>query len=330
MNVSPYFTGARITRSSLKASSGLPKINSLHAKITRGKLSGTKSGPGGYSSADWKGKRRHVKVENEVPDICQGGEDPSRHESLGREEVLEKNRVMLNLPVKKETFEETPCGAPHEVKVKTETHCKEEVEQSHDNVDQKKMKWEPPLWRKQLENIYTMRKNRDAPVDTMGCDVISDATAAPEVCEISLYIKVRNLYIKVKNLYIKVRNLYIKGRNLYIKVRNLYIKVRNLYIKGSNLYIKVRNLYIKVRNLYIKVRNLYIKVRNLYIKVRNLYIKVRNLYIKVRNLYIKVRNLYIKVRNLYIKVRNLYIKVRNLYIKVRNLYIKVRNLYIKV
>jgi len=46
----------------------------------------------------------------------------------------------------------------------------------------KKEKWEPPIWRKQLKNMYEMRKNRDAPVDSMGCDVISDVTAKPEVC----------------------------------------------------------------------------------------------------------------------------------------------------
>ena len=45
----------------------------------------------------------------------------------------------------------------------------------------KKEKWQPPSWRPQLENINEMRKNRDAPVDTMGCDVISDVQAAPEV-----------------------------------------------------------------------------------------------------------------------------------------------------
>ena len=41
--------------------------------------------------------------------------------------------------------------------------------------------WEPPLWREQLKNIYEMRKYRNAPVDTMGCDVISDTLASPEV-----------------------------------------------------------------------------------------------------------------------------------------------------
>lgn len=45
----------------------------------------------------------------------------------------------------------------------------------------KKEKWEPTCWREQLNNMYEMRKNRDAPVDSMGCDVISDVSAKPEV-----------------------------------------------------------------------------------------------------------------------------------------------------
>ena len=31
-------------------------------------------------------------------------------------------------------------------------------------------KWEPLYWRKQLNNIRTMRAKKDAPVDTMGCE----------------------------------------------------------------------------------------------------------------------------------------------------------------
>lgn len=59
------------------------------------------------------------------------------------------------------------------------TEIKYETETS---VDVKKDKWEPTNWRQQLKNMYEMRKNRDAPVDSMGCDVISDVTAKPEVC----------------------------------------------------------------------------------------------------------------------------------------------------
>ena len=70
----------------------------------------------------------------------------------------------------------------------TDISVKKEEVKSEDNSDPqinqasvKKEKWEPPGWRTQLENINEMRKNRDAPVDTMGCDVISDALASPQV-----------------------------------------------------------------------------------------------------------------------------------------------------
>lgn len=36
-------------------------------------------------------------------------------------------------------------------------------------------------WREQLENIRRMRAKRDAPVDLMGCERLSDASAEPKV-----------------------------------------------------------------------------------------------------------------------------------------------------
>ncbi|XP_060065649.1 endonuclease III-like protein 1 isoform X1 [Ylistrum balloti] len=52
---------------------------------------------------------------------------------------------------------------------------------SYDDSDQKKTKWEPPLWKTHLENIIEMRKDKSAPVDSMGCDEISDKDSKPEV-----------------------------------------------------------------------------------------------------------------------------------------------------
>ncbi|KAK7112932.1 hypothetical protein V1264_012306 [Littorina saxatilis] len=43
-----------------------------------------------------------------------------------------------------------------------------------------KKKWEPPLWREQLANIVEMRKFKDAPVDSMGCDELYDKDAEPK------------------------------------------------------------------------------------------------------------------------------------------------------
>lgn len=49
-----------------------------------------------------------------------------------------------------------------------------------DDTD-KKLKWEPKNWRKQLENIRQMRSSRDAPVDEMGAEKCFDQKAEPQV-----------------------------------------------------------------------------------------------------------------------------------------------------
>ena len=65
--------------------------------------------------------------------------------------------------------------------VRTKRHISP-VYEDDDNV--KKSKWEPQDWEQQLKNIYEMRKDRDAPVDSMGCDRISDTSAQPNVISI--------------------------------------------------------------------------------------------------------------------------------------------------
>ena len=47
---------------------------------------------------------------------------------------------------------------------------------------------EPPLWQQQLANVLEMRKFRDAPVDTMGCSIIGDTDATPEVIIIIMFM----------------------------------------------------------------------------------------------------------------------------------------------
>lgn len=73
------------------------------------------------------------------------------------------------------------------IKIKSEAEesdsCKTDLTDEQ-TVDQKaciRPKWEPPLWWEQFQNIREMRKLGDAPVDTMGCDVISDEKAKPHV-----------------------------------------------------------------------------------------------------------------------------------------------------
>lgn len=43
------------------------------------------------------------------------------------------------------------------------------------------LSWEPTNWREQLANIHEMRKSRDAPVDSQGCEKTADTSQSPEV-----------------------------------------------------------------------------------------------------------------------------------------------------
>lgn len=68
--------------------------------------------------------------------------------------------------------------------VKNKSERKEDtvhVDSSTEETENKKLKWEPKNWREVLNNIREMRKQRDAPVDTMGCDKCADESARPEV-----------------------------------------------------------------------------------------------------------------------------------------------------
>lgn len=68
--------------------------------------------------------------------------------------------------------------------VKNESERKEDTLHGDSSITEtgnKKLKWEPKNWLEVLNNIREMRKQRDAPVDTMGCDKCADESARPEV-----------------------------------------------------------------------------------------------------------------------------------------------------
>jgi endonuclease-3 len=72
----------------------------------------------------------------------------------------------------------------YEDSVKNTTERKEDTmhgDSSTEETENKKLKWEPKNWREVLNNLREMRKQRDAPVDTMGCDKCADESARPEV-----------------------------------------------------------------------------------------------------------------------------------------------------
>lgn len=74
-----------------------------------------------------------------------------------------------------------PSTRKRKLKEKVEIKYEETEPEQVNSAKKEGSSWEPSLWRDQLKNIYEMRKSRDAPVDTMGCDVISDTLASPEV-----------------------------------------------------------------------------------------------------------------------------------------------------
>ncbi|KER25088.1 hypothetical protein T265_07380 [Opisthorchis viverrini] len=48
--------------------------------------------------------------------------------------------------------------------------------------------WEPANWRLQLQNITQMRKDRDAPVDVMGCERLADRKADPKTFRLQVLL----------------------------------------------------------------------------------------------------------------------------------------------
>lgn len=64
------------------------------------------------------------------------------------------------------------------IKLKIE---KQEENDSESSI--KKLKWEPPFWKDQLDFIKQMRSLQNAPVDAMGCDSLAslDPNISPKV-----------------------------------------------------------------------------------------------------------------------------------------------------
>lgn len=81
----------------------------------------------------------------------------------------------VNHDNKKTTLEDDKQKSPYFIKREKESGSGESEK------DVKKLKWEPNNWILLLNNIREMRKHQDAPVDTMGCDEISDRSSPPEV-----------------------------------------------------------------------------------------------------------------------------------------------------
>lgn len=153
MSKSGYFSTSRVTRSKLLSSdantqthddkTGIPHTSrSQHHTDAKCHRVGTLCGK-------LRRKREHIKIDNDY--------NAKVYTEEAHTSTLNKTDLKLTDAI-----------------IKEEKHY---VEPGSDN----NRKWEPSVWKRQLDNIYEIRQARDAPVDTMGCDVISDNKAPPEV-----------------------------------------------------------------------------------------------------------------------------------------------------
>lgn len=109
-------------------------------------------------AAESKKARKHIKIESDE------NEKPS-------------TSVQIKQEVKDEPDEMKPVKQGTKRKSNDKKVAGIKTEATADNcgvADEKQTKWEPNNWRQLLANIREMRKERNAPVDTMGCDKCYD------------------------------------------------------------------------------------------------------------------------------------------------------------
>ena len=105
-------------------------------------------------------KRQHIKIQSKVADT---------HSAIGGGD---QQTTKTAAPIKSEDSDHSH----------TYTVSKRGVgDVPVPSTKSKKIKWEPTSWKQQLQNIKEMRLKKDAPVDVMGCDKLSDENATPEV-----------------------------------------------------------------------------------------------------------------------------------------------------
>lgn len=113
----------------------------------------------------------------DLPQSCHAG---MKTECKNTSFAPEKNESRKRARTVKVEYEDDTCNPSTSFSKDAQTPNMKSDPQ-HENSECKKTKWEPPLWKQQLLNIYEMRRFRDAAVDSMGCDRISDKSADPKV-----------------------------------------------------------------------------------------------------------------------------------------------------
>lgn len=156
---SPYFSPiAGRTRNSAKhtqSTANEKKPQSSETKFSSESELGNKIGKKLISKPGDSTSRKHIKIEYD-----------------------EKTKLELNKELNEEPVKQAKKRSSHEENVKEikiEPKIKIKKDASDDSTSsEKQVKWEPKNWRKLLANIREMRKEKTAPVDTMGCDKCHD------------------------------------------------------------------------------------------------------------------------------------------------------------
>ncbi|GLV44582.1 uncharacterized protein CBL_13486 [Carabus blaptoides fortunei] len=111
-----------------------------------------------------RSKKDNIEVKNALDDVKP---DLSQFK-------FEKKNAVSEAPTK---FQRKHIKVKYDSANATSINIKSEVKDESDN---KKLRTEPPNWQEVLQNLREMRKNNNAPVDSMGCDKCMDENAPAE------------------------------------------------------------------------------------------------------------------------------------------------------
>lgn len=180
-NESPYFSpvasrtrnnrndaekGTKSTSTGIKLLSGETKPSVISESIKKVEKNLT-------TASQKSAPRKHIKVEydeNKEPiDAPMQLTLPVKIKEEIIDEPIEDEKPMKQAKKRKSNDKKTDVKS-ESIKIKSEN----DVVKFESASDIKQSKWEPNNWRQTLANIHEMRKERNAPVDTMGCDKCYD------------------------------------------------------------------------------------------------------------------------------------------------------------
>lgn len=141
--------GVKLKSTDTKPTSASESVSKIEKKLSTGSKKAT--------------ARKHVKVEYD-----------ENEESFTIKKELKEEPIEDQQPSR--GAKKRLSAGKSEGEIKHEPNIKTEVGASADDgaSPEKQVKWEPKNWQELLANIREMRKERNAPVDTMGCEKCPD------------------------------------------------------------------------------------------------------------------------------------------------------------